>query len=119
MTTHMINFKKKLEEEKSALTKQLQEVGRVNPDNISDWEPVAAELNISQSEVEERASEITSFEERSAIEYELETKLNEINTALEAIADNSYGFCRVCKSSIEEARLEANPSALTCKAHME
>lgn len=109
----------KLEEEKVSLIKQLQELGRINPDNANDWEPVAAELNIDQAEIEERASEITSFEERSAVEYELEAKLNQVNTALEAIANNSYGTCVTCKSPIEEARLEANPAAMTCKAHME
>lgn len=115
----MTNYKQKLEEEKAELLIQLQGLGRINPDNTNDWEPVAAELNIDQSEIEERASEITSFEERSAVEYELEAKLNQINTALEAIANNNFGLCNVCKSAIEEARLRANPSAATCIAHME
>ncbi len=119
MTTHILNFKKKLEEEKVILIKQLQEVGRINPDDTTDWEPVAASLDINQSEIEERATEITSFEDRSAVEYELEGRLNEINAALVAIANNTYGICKVCKSPIEEARLEANPSAMTCMAHME
>lgn len=115
----MEKFKQKLEDEKVALIKQLQGLGRINPDNTSDWEPVAATLDINPSEAEERATEITSFADRSTIEYELEEKLKEVNGALEAIANNSYGLCVVCKSPIEEARLEANPSAMTCKAHME
>ena len=115
----MTNHKRKLEEEKESLLIQLAELGRINPDNVNDWEPVAAELNIDQAEIEERASEITSFEDRSAVEYELEAKLGQVNTALEAINNNSYGKCTVCMAPIEEARLEANPAAMTCKAHME
>ncbi len=119
MTPHKLNYKKKLEEEKVALIKQLQEIGRINPDDTSDWEPVAVAHDNNQPEIEERATEITSFEDRSAVEYELEAQLKGVDIALEAIANNSYGQCVVCNAPIEDARLEANPSAVTCVAHMD
>lgn len=118
MTIDTTHFKKKLLEEKALIERELRSVGRINPDNTSDWEATAGNLNIDPAEIEERASEITDFEDRSAVEFELEKKLNEITMALEDIAKGTYGICRVCNKPIEADRLEANYSAETCRAHM-
>ena len=45
----------------------------------------------------------------------LEARMEEIQNALTALDDGSYGTCQKCGKSIEEERLEANPAALTCK----
>lgn len=120
MTTPDIeHFRKKLLDEKTRVERELNDVGRINPDNKNDWEPVAADLNIDPAEEEERAGEITDFEDRSAVEFELEKRLNEITGALERIQKGVYGVCRVCKKPIEALRLEANYSADTCKGHKE
>lgn len=119
MGTPIAQLKQKLEEEKALLIQELQKVGRINPDNAADWEPVAADLNLETAEEEERAGEITSFEDRSAIEFELEKRWNEVNAALSAINTENYGHCTVCRIEIEEPRLLANPAATTCVAHME
>lgn len=111
-------LKKKLEGEKASLEGELASVGRINPDNKDDWEPVAAALNIDQAEIEERASEITDFEERSAIEFEFEKRYNEVRRALAKITDGTYGNCEKCGGAIEPARLDANPAAEMCIAHM-
>lgn len=118
MTLSTEHFKKKLEEEKNLIERELGSVGRRNPDNADDWEPTAGNLNIDPAEEEERAGATTDFEDRSAVEFTLEKRLNEIKGALERIAGGSYGICRVCKNPIEAERLEANYSADTCKAHM-
>lgn len=107
-----------LEEELQLLMRELGSVGRVNPENKNDWEAVAADGNIDKAEMEERASEITDFEDRSSVEFVLEERSNKIKAALERIDGGTYGTCVTCKSPIEEARLEANPEATTCKAHM-
>ncbi len=107
-----------LEEELQLLTRELESVGRVNPENKNDWEAVAADGNIDKAEVEERASEITDFEDRSSVEFALEERSNKIKAALMRISDGTYGACAMCTSLIEEARLEANPAATTCKTHM-
>lgn len=118
MTLHMEHYKKKLIGEQTLVLRELASVGRINPENKEDWEPVAGERNIDPAEEEERAEEITDFEDRSAVEFALEKKLNEINVALARITESTYGLCRVCNNLIEEDRLEANYSADTCKAHM-
>jgi RNA polymerase-binding transcription factor DksA len=51
----------------------------------------------------------------------LEVRYNEIKSALKKIeesAPGAYGLCEVGGEQIEEDRLEANPAARTCKAHM-
>ncbi|MEK7118838.1 MAG: hypothetical protein AAB869_04470 [Patescibacteria group bacterium] len=119
MTINIEHFRKKLLDEQRRVERELADVGRINPDNKNDWEPVAADLNIDSAEDEERAGEITDFEDRSAVEFELEKRLNEIIAALGRIQEGVYGICRVCKKSIETDRLEANYSADTCMAHMD
>ena len=75
MTLHIEHFKKKLTEERDLIERELRSVGRVNPDNTNDWEPTAGSLNIDPAEEEERAGAATDFEDRSAIEFELEKRL--------------------------------------------
>ena len=119
MTIDIPGVKRKLQEEKILLEKELASVGRINPDNPEDWEATAEDLNIPQADANERADEIADFEERSAVEYELEERYNKVRGALERIEEHTYGVCTVCHKNIEEERLLANPAATTCKAHME
>ena len=110
-------FKKKLLEEKELVEKELETVGRRNPDNAADWEPVATAEEIP-AERDEVADKLESFEENVAIVRQLESRLGEINVALNKIKNGTYGTCSVCGKEIETERLEANPAATTCKAHL-
>jgi RNA polymerase-binding transcription factor DksA len=38
---------------------------------------------------------------------------------LKKMEQNTFGTCEICGNEIEEDRLEAMPSARTCKAHLE
>jgi len=111
-------LKKKLEAEKAEIEKTLRGVGRVNPDNRDDWEPTPADLNIQQADNNEAADVMEEYEERSAVEVEVENRLDNIKKALARIEEGTYGICDVCGSAIENDRLEANPAATTCKAHL-
>ncbi len=111
-------FKKKLEEEKGILEGELKNVARINPDNPKDWEPTAVDLNIPKSDKNDMGDVIEEFESRSAIEVELENRLNEIKKASIRIRDGKYGICKICNMEIEKERLEANPAAETCKTHI-
>lgn len=119
MTIDITKLKETLIKEQESLETELRSVGRINPDNANDWEPVAGELNIEPAEIEERASEISDFEERHAIEFTLEGRYNSIKAALTRIEEGTYGNCIVCGKPIEEDRLSVNPSAETCKEHMD
>ena len=58
------------------------------------------------------------YQNNKAILNQLETRLNEVKSALEKIENDKYGICEVSGVPIEIDRLEANPAARTCKAHM-
>jgi len=111
-------FKGKLEGEKILLEKELSSVGRINPSNPEDWEPTPSKLNVQKADSNEMADRIEDFEEKSAVEVELENRLVNIKEALKKIEDGKYGICEVGGGQIEEARLEANPAAKTCMKHI-
>lgn len=111
-------FQKKLEEEKVLLLGELASVGRINPDDPKDWEVMAEDLNVTQADSNERADEITDFEDRSSIEFTLEERLNAVDNALTRIKENRYGICEVCQHPIDAERLAADTAAHTCRAHM-
>jgi RNA polymerase-binding transcription factor DksA len=112
------HFKSKLENERKLLESELKTVGRINPKNIKDWEAKYTSLDTDPADQLDIAEKLGSFHNNIAILNNLEIKYNEILKALEKMHHNVYGICEVCKSPIEEDRLEANPGAKTCKAHM-
>lgn len=111
-------FKQKLEEEKKLLKSELQSVGRINPSNPDDWEATPEKSISSTADKNEAADRIESYEENTAILKELEVRYNNIKLALKKIKDETYGNCEIGGTPIEKDRLEANPSARTCKAHL-
>ncbi|MES2409697.1 MAG: TraR/DksA C4-type zinc finger protein [Patescibacteria group bacterium] len=111
-------FEMKLTAEKKLLEDELKTVGRRNPHNPNDWEPKYTNTNTDSADQLEVAEELENYQNNIAILNNLESKYNEVLKAIEKIHQNKYGTCEVCKETIEEDRLEANPSARTCKKHM-
>jgi RNA polymerase-binding transcription factor DksA len=112
-------FKEKLLAEKNKLETDLSSIGRINPDSPSDWEAVPEndgdERNADPNSL---ADSIEEYESRTATVKELEKQLKEVREALEKIEKGTYGICEVSGEKIEKERLEVNPSARTCKAHL-
>jgi len=119
MTIDYGYFKKKLETEKALLEKELEAVGRRNPDNLSDWEATPTDKDTSQADENTVADDIEGYEENVAIVNTLETRYQDLEGALDKIERGTYGVCRICGEIIDTERLEANPSADTCREHME
>ncbi len=111
------HYKKLLEIEKATLEKELSTIARKNPENEGDWEAVEKN-DIEPAEEGEIADNMQEYAENTAVSNQLEVQLKEVNDALERINDGTYGACIVCQNAIEEDRLNASPSAKTCKAHM-
>lgn len=112
-------FKTRLEEEKGQLTTELSAIAIPNKEIAGDWEAVRGDdpsVNTSSDEVAEELEDLT---ERKAAEELLEKQLAKVNLALKKIEENKFGQCEVGNEPIEEDRLEANPTARTCKAHLE
>ena len=112
-------YKIKLEEEKKLLEEELSGLGKV--DKTGDWEATPDSEIVSQEVPDEAdlADRAEDYEERSIKLSALESRLADINQSLSLIKKNKYGICEICKGKIEEDRLEANPSAQTCKGCME
>ncbi len=110
-------FKKKLEAEKAKLESEMGTVGRKNPAVPDDWEPIPSEVG-TESDLADQADVMMSRESNSAILADLEARYDTILQALARIEKNAYGKCEVCHKSIEDARLEADPAATTCVAHL-
>lgn len=120
MTIDHEHFKAKLEAEKKLLEKELNEVARINPDNPSDWEATPpVDRDTSQADENTVADAIEGYEGNIAIVKTLEARYNDVKSGLDKIKHGIYGLCQVCQKEIETDRLEANPSARTCKEHMD
>lgn len=97
---------------------ELKTVGRKNPSNPTDWEPMPDKMDTLASDDNEVADTIESYEENSGILKQLEIKYNELKNALGKIKNGTYGVCEICGELIEEDRLNANLESKTCKKHM-
>ena len=120
MAIDTTKFKKQLEEERDKLIEELKKVGRINPENPEDWLPTPTALTEETSDESEMADRVEEFEERTAVEGELEIRLRAVLRALKKIDEGTYGICNASDSPhpIEEKRLEANPAARNCLLHM-
>ncbi len=117
---HMENtsmYKTRLEDEKQKLESELESVGRRNPSNPEDWEAVP-EQSGKEADVLDQASNLDSYQENAAILKELEIRHSAVLSALARIEDGTYGTCGVGGEAIEPERLNADPAATTCVAHM-
>lgn len=111
-------FKAKLEEEKKTLEDELSSVGKRNPSVPGDWE-VSGEALGEVPDVADLAKNFEELDNRVAIQDSLEERLVQVNAALERMAKDDYGLCKVDGKPIDEKRLEANPAAATCIEHAE
>jgi RNA polymerase-binding transcription factor DksA len=116
MNLNLEHFKDLLIKEKAVLEKDLSGLGhKVSSSDV--WES-DNQAPVDNADREDVASNIEEFEEKNDTLRILETQLAEVNHALQKIEDGTFGICEVSKEPIELDRLEANPSARTCKSHM-
>lgn len=113
------SYKQKLEEERLKLENELPTVGQENTQNPDDWEATSGDLNRGETDPIDRADNIEELETNTAIVGNLETRLVSVKKALDKIEGGTYGYCEVSNEPIEIDRLDANPAAETCKAHMQ
>ena len=117
------NLKQKLEQELGELEVELANIGNKhtfegNGEKPVDWEARPADFSTDNADETELGDKLEEYEENTAVLKNLEIKYNEVRSALNKISEGKYGICEVCGNQIEEDRLMANPSAKTCKEHM-
>jgi len=114
-------YKKALEEELKLLTTELESTGVARSENPNDWIAKGSEetnSNDDHSDPNDNADGLEELGERNAIISDLEIRFRNVKKALKRIEEGTYGVCEKSGEQIEETRLEANPAATTCIAHM-
>jgi DnaK suppressor protein len=113
------SYKTQLTEDLAVITKELQTLGIHNPQVKEDWIALPDEVGMGESDEDLLADKTEDWEEKVATLAALETQYNDIVRALGKIENGTYGVCEIGGEAIEEARLNANPSARTCMEHMD
>ncbi|HTL39633.1 MAG TPA: hypothetical protein VL306_02365 [Methylomirabilota bacterium] len=113
--------KKLIDENKGKLLEEQARLQKIlNKDDVADSEipgghkPKFSELG---SEDGENASEVENFANDLSVTEDLVDRLDRVESALKRIEDGTYGKCMVGGEEIEEARMQAEPTAMTCVVH--
>jgi RNA polymerase-binding transcription factor DksA len=116
------NLKERLEKERKTLEKELESFAKKDKALKGDWDTLFPNFKVSN--LEEEADEVEEYENLLPVERALETKLSQINSALEKIKQaakgeprqgrGKYGICEKCNKEISEERLEVIPETKTC-----
>lgn len=104
-------IKKELEKERKIIIKELKRFASQDAKPRGDFDTLFPDIGDQQ---DENAIEVTLYGNTLPVEYNLETRLQNIEKALERIKNNEYGKCRVCKQQISQARLEIIPESDLC-----
>lgn len=114
----MTAYKTILEAMLADLIKELEAVGIHDPKNPSDWLAVPEDIDVNEPDDNLAADAVEEWDERQALVATLERRYNDLTRALGKIEMNLFGTCEICGTAVEPDRLEVNPAARTCKAHM-
>jgi RNA polymerase-binding transcription factor DksA len=111
-------IKERLEKDKTAIEKELKEFAKKDERLKHDWDTKFPKFNsgTGSQAVEDEAGEVEEYVTKLPIEYSLETRLRDINLALEKIKAGKYGKCEKCGKAISQERLAVVPEARTCTA---
>jgi RNA polymerase-binding transcription factor DksA len=112
-------YKKEIASELAELNGELKALGIHNPEVKTDWIATPAGPVTGHADLNEAADEVEDWDERRATMAVLETRYNNLKRALQKIEEGKYGICEIGGEQIEEARLDANPAARTCKKHLD
>lgn len=110
-------LKQKLESEKASVEKELKKFAKEDTKLKGNWDTRFPKFNggeAGSAALEKAADEVEEYATLLPIEYSLETKLNNINLALEKIEKGKYGICEKCGKEIETERLKIYPEAKLC-----
>lgn len=109
-------FAAQLETEKNRLLAELKAIAEKTPGTPGEWQAVPESNGLDTRE--DVAEKFEELEERRAAQHNLEISLKAVEDALVKIKNGTYGLCEISGEPIELDRLEANPAARTCKAHL-
>lgn len=105
--------KQSLENKKREIEKELESFANKDAKLKGDYDTKFPDFNAEQN-IEDSALEVTAYDNTLSVEHALELNLQNVNRALDAIKNGSYGLCQKCHKEIDPKRLEALPEAKTC-----
>lgn len=111
------NLKRKLEKERGVLEEALRSFAKQDKKLPQDWDTLFPHFNkeVGGSALEQEADEVEEYSTLLPIEYALESRLKDVNLALEKIKKGKYGICEKCQKPISLKRLKIVPEAKLCK----
>ncbi len=108
-------IKKDLEEKRNLIEQELKRFAKEDEKLKGDWDTKFPKLNGAGNQtLEEAANEVEEYVTKLPIEHGLETRLRDINIALDKIEKRQYGKCEKCGKKIPKERLQACPEARFC-----
>jgi RNA polymerase-binding transcription factor DksA len=111
-------YGEKLSHEKARLEEELGHLGIRDPKDQENWDVAVPVNDVMPSDENELADKAEESHIGSIVVDELKARYRLICHALGRIDAGTYGTCEISGEPIEEDRLEANPAARTCKAHI-
>lgn len=110
-------LKEELLKERNSIEQELEKFAKKDKKLKDDWDTKYPKLNGGSGgqTLEEAADEVEEYSNRLSVEFSLETRLRDINSALERIKKGKYGLCEKCGKPIPQTRLKVVPEARTCK----
>lgn len=113
----LAQLKNSLEKEKKNIESQLKKFAEKDDKVKGDWDtrfPKFDGENSGSASLEKSADEVEEYSTLLPLEYNLETQLKDIDSALNKIEKNDYGKCENCQEEIDKDRLKAYPAAKFC-----
>ena len=110
-------FQARLEERLLTITAELNTIG-YHDKQTDNWEAKPDTEELSEADNNNEADGVEEYNERRSTLAALEIEYRDIKRALRKIVDGTFGICEISKKPIEEARLQANPTARTESKYM-
>lgn len=112
-TAFLADIRQELITEQAHIEKELSAFAHRDPENPSNFNVM---LEDTGTEEGENAAEVAQFADNLSLEQELEKGLKDVQSAIKALDDGSYGTCKYCKQPISEERLRIRPTSTSCVA---
>ncbi|OGZ18966.1 MAG: hypothetical protein A2175_01400 [Candidatus Nealsonbacteria bacterium RBG_13_42_11] len=110
-------LREKLEKEKQITERALEKFAKKDDKVKGDWDTIFPKFNggeTGSAALEKAADEVEEYSTLLPIEHGLETKLQNINLALEKVQKEKYGVCEKCGKEIEIEKLKISPETRLC-----
>lgn len=110
-------LEQKLEKEKTQIEEELKRFAKKDEKLSGDWDtrfPSFDGGEVGSAALEKAADEVEEYSTLLPIEYNLESRLKNIDLALGKIKRGKYGACEKCGKEIPTERLKIFPEARFC-----